>query len=384
MSRVRPARLVVNPDQIPRGLTVVEGNSSDAESIVHQTLSRGFDVRSEIPIRLIVCAYGRDDHLLAAVVHHIAADGWSLAILARDVSIAYEARARNTNPTWPATAVRYSDYAMWRTAILGAQEAPTDLTVGQLEHWATVLDGAPSEISLPLDHTRPSMWTFGAGRVEFLLDPETHCGLTTSAQRAETGMFTVVHAALAATLSALSGDHDIVIGSPVAGRGHPKLDDLVGMFVNTLVLRTHVDVTADFDSLVAQCRRVELLAHDHSDIQFERLVDYLDPPRHASLHPFFQVAMSFENFPAAVLESDGLTFEVTPRPLDIAKCDLHFHFAEVFDEAGAPAGIEAALVYSADLFDAATATLFAKTLSATADALVASPDAPLLALDTRS
>ena len=167
-----PRPLVVNPDQIPRGLTVVEGNSSDAESIVHQTLSRGFDVRSEIPIRLIVCAYGRDDHLLAAVVHHIAADGWSLAILARDVSIAYEARARNTNPTWPATAVRYSDYAMWRTAILGAQEAPTDLTVGQLEHWATVLDGAPSEISLPLDHTRPSMWTFGAGRVEFLLDPE--------------------------------------------------------------------------------------------------------------------------------------------------------------------------------------------------------------------
>ncbi|GAA3188669.1 hypothetical protein GCM10020255_086520 [Rhodococcus baikonurensis] len=94
--------------------------------------------------------------------------------------------------------------------------------------------------------------------------------------------------------------------------------------------------------------------------------------------------MSFENFPAAVLESDGLTFEVKPRPLDIAECDLHFHFAEVSDETGGPAGIEAALVYSADLFDAATATLFAKTLSATADALVRSPDAPLLALDTRS
>ncbi|WP_082920772.1 MULTISPECIES: non-ribosomal peptide synthetase [unclassified Rhodococcus (in: high G+C Gram-positive bacteria)] len=379
-----PRPLVVNPDRIPRGLQVVEGNSSDAESIVHQTLSRGFDVRSEIPIRLIVCAYGRDDHLLAAVVHHIAADGWSLAILARDLSVAYEARARNTHPTWSETAVRYSDYAMWRTEILGAHEAPTELAVGQLEHWAAVLDGAPSEISLPLDHTRPLMWTFGAGRVEFLVDPETHRGLTTSAKRAETGMFTVVHAVLTATLSALSGDHDIIVGSPVAGRGHPKLDDLVGMFVNTLVLRTRVDVSADFDALVAECRRVELLAHDHSDVQFERLVDYLDPPRHTSLHPFFQVALSFENFPAAVLESDGLTFEVTPRPLDIAKCDLHFHFAETFDETGEPAGIEAALVYSSDLFDAATATLFAKTLSATADALVRSPDAPLLALDTRS
>ena len=379
-----PRPLVVNPDRIPRGLQVVEGNSSDAESIVHQTLSRGFDVRSEIPIRLIVCAYGRDDHLLAAVVHHIAADGWSLAILARDLSVAYEARARNTHPTWSETAVRYSDYAMWRTKILGAHEAPTDLAVGQLEHWAAVLDGAPSEISLPLDHTRPLMWTFGAGRVEFLVDPETHRGLTTSAKRAETGMFTVVHAVLTATLSALSGDHDIIVGSPVAGRGHPKLDDLVGMFVNTLVLRTRVDVSADFDALVAECRRVELLAHDHSDVQFERLVDYLDPPRHTSLHPFFQVALSFENFPAAVLESDGLTFEVTPRPLDIAKCDLHFHFAETFDETGEPAGIEAALVYSSDLFDAATATLFAKTLSATADALARSPEAPLLALDTRS
>ncbi|MDI9913862.1 amino acid adenylation domain-containing protein [Rhodococcus sp. IEGM 1379] len=369
--------VVVPIDQIPVELPTLDGNSHDVDTIIRDTLSRGFDVRSEIPVRMLVCTYSHDDHLVAAVVHHIAADGWSLAVIARDLSIAYESRVRKSPPTWPAIDIRYSDYAHWREILLGSERSPTELATRQLDYWTAVLADAPREISLPLDHTRPTTWTFRADRIDFSLERETHVALKGCALDSGTGMFTVVHAVLVATLSALTGDHDLVIGTPIAGRGHPKLDHLVGMFVNTLALRTRIDVTTDFQSLVAECRGVELSAHENSEVPLESLIEHLDPPRSTSLHPFFQVAMSFENFPTAVLESDGLTFEITPRPLDIAKCDLHFHFTEVLDPTGAAAGLDATLVYSADLFDSASGALFVKALCVMADAVAFASNAPL-------
>jgi amino acid adenylation domain-containing protein len=350
-------------DALP-DLTPVKVPARDAEEQITCLLETGFDVREQPPLRAGLFALTAREHVLACVIHHIAADGWSLALLARDLVAAYTARAAGAAPVWGPAEVQYSQYSVWRRELLGAETDPGSLASRQIAYWETELAGLPGELSLPTDRPRPPEWTYGAAREAFRIDERTHRALLTLTHQHHASLFTALRSAVAMLLARLSGDRDIAIGTPVAGRGDPALDDVVGMFVNTIVLRTRIDPGMGFAEIIDQSRDVELRALAQSEVQFERLVELLDPPRSPSLHPFFQVALSLNNFIPATLTAETLEFEITPRPLDIAKCDLHFHFTERHTTDGQPTGIDTELVYSTDLFDASTVRSFVEGLQA--------------------
>ncbi len=196
----------------------------------------------------------------------------------------------------------------------------------------------------------------------------------------------VMHTALAVLLGRLSASSDVTIGTPVAGRGEPELDDLIGMFVNTVALRTHIDPGSAFTDLLDHVREVDLAAFSRADVPFERLVEVLSPTRHAARHPLFQVMLTFQNLEQTALELDGLTLHGLDTDIGVAKFDLHVTLVERFDAAGDPDGMTAQLTYAADLFDedtaASIATRFTTILEfVTTDARTPAGDIALLGAD---
>ncbi|MFZ2177566.1 MAG: amino acid adenylation domain-containing protein, partial [Rhodococcus sp. (in: high G+C Gram-positive bacteria)] len=356
-----PCQRVLDVDAGLPDLTPVTVASGDA---LGHILNDGFDVRVHPPVRIRVVRHRPDHHVIACALHHIAVDGWSLALLARDLVHAYTARAAGTAPAWSTPRTDYVDYTLWKLALLGEPHTPDSALATQAAFWRNELAGLRGHLPMPTDRPRPTEWSHRGARWNFTLDASTHRTLHAAATRHGTGVFTALRAAVAVTFARLTGDPDIAVGVPVAGRGNPELDNLVGMFVNTLVLRTRVEPTMTFDQVIAAARDTELRAHANSDVPLDDLISILDPPRSAALHPFFQIAMSFENFPPAELDVDGLHFTITPRPPDIAKCDLHFFFTERRDAAGDVHGIDAQVLYATDLFDEATIRRFDSALRA--------------------
>ncbi|WP_312034110.1 MULTISPECIES: amino acid adenylation domain-containing protein [unclassified Rhodococcus (in: high G+C Gram-positive bacteria)] len=343
-------RLLDTGDALP-DLTPTPADDDAVTAVV----AAGFDVRTRPPLRIGVFEHGPDHHLIACAVHHIAVDGWSLAPLARDLVLAYTGRVNGTAPGWPDLPVDYTDYTLWQLARLGDEDDPTSRAATQIAYWTRQLTGPAPVLALPADRPRPDHWSYAGARMPFSVGAAAHRALLEIARTHRTGLFTALRSAVVMLLAEVSGDTDITVGTPIAGRHHPLLDAVVGMFVNTVVLRQQVSPAMTFADLVAEARETELQALAHADVPFERLVELLDPPRSPSSHPFFQVAMSLENFTHAQLDVEGLSFAITPRPLDIAKCDLHFYFTERHDDTGAPNGIDAELLYSTDLFDTESA-----------------------------
>ncbi|KAA0022106.1 non-ribosomal peptide synthetase [Antrihabitans cavernicola] len=330
-------RVLPTPETL---VSVARVARSELAERIDAFLRAGFDVRTERPIRFEFFESDRHELIVACVVHHIAADGWSLGVLARDLLQAYGSRAAGSAPRWTALPIEFADYSVWRTD----DDAGRDI-----DFWTTELAGAPAELHLPVDRPRPEIWSFEGGRVSCVLDTAT---IEAVAAAAAVGTFTVLRAALIWLLAEISGETDIVTGTPVAGRGDPLLDDVVGMFVNTLAVRTNIEGVQSLSDVITRARDSEIRALDHAGVQFEQLVEVLDPRRSQSLHPFFQVAMSFDTFVPTSLAVGDLTMTITPKPLDIAKCDLHFYFTENHDAAGKSTKLD--VVYASAMFDEKT------------------------------
>ncbi|EHK80406.1 Non-ribosomal peptide synthetase, partial [Rhodococcus pyridinivorans AK37] len=207
-------------------LTVDDGTDLDSE--LTPILAAGFDVATEIPTRIRVLALAEDEHVLVLVAHHIAADGFSMGPLARDVIAAYSARHAGQTPPWTPLPVQYVDYTLWQHRVLGDDTDPDSLAAEQLRFWRATLTGAPELLELPLDRPRPVQPSRRGARIPFTLDAAAHRRLLDIARAHDASVFMLVHAALTVLLARLSGSDDIVVGTPVAGRGHRALDDLVG------------------------------------------------------------------------------------------------------------------------------------------------------------
>ncbi len=380
---IRAAAEVV-PDLTP---TVIAAD--ELPEAVRRLASAGLDVTSDVPIRAALFELGDAEHVLVVVVHHISADGWSIGPMARDIMVAYTARTDWEEPSWAPLPVQYTDYTLWQRQILGSEDDEKSLISRQLDYWHRTLAGIPDQLDLPADRPRPSQQSYAGATVEFRIDPELHRGLVDLARTRNASLFMVVHAALSVMLSRLSGQHDIAIGTPVAGRGEQALDDLIGMFVNTLVLRTEVDPADEFTRHLARARDSALGAFGHADVPFERLVEVLNPERSTARHPLFQVMLSFENLRASRIDLRGLTLDVVDIDSAVAKFDLQLTLTEAFDGNGIPNGLGAAFTYATDLFDAATAHGFADRFVRVLEAVVVDPavrvgDIDLLDGDERS
>ncbi|GAB2510252.1 amino acid adenylation domain-containing protein [Nocardia heshunensis] len=353
--------LVVTPDEV-------------GDALIAQ-LSQGFDIRRETPLRVCVLHAGPDRTILALAVHHIAADGWSMAPLARDVMYAFAARAAGVTPEWIPLPLQYADYALWQHELLGSDDDPDSLANRQLDFWRTTLSGLPEVHSLPTDRSRPTLPSGTGDRIEFTIPATVHDRIQLLSRGHGASPFMVVHAALAILLARWSGRTDIALGSVVAGRGDGEFDDLVGMFVNTVVLRTQVDPAADFAATVDAVRRADLAVYGNLDLPFERLVEALAPTRSTAHHPLFQVLLAFQNVQTERTSLPGLEIRPLAAPAPGSKFDLEWMLAEQFGDAGEPAGLTASLTFATDLFDRATAAAMVDGFLVLLDALSADPSA---------
>ena len=343
-------------------LEVAEAGGDAAAGAVAAVAGRGFDVSGGLPWRALLVRVSASEHVLVLVVHHIAADGWSMGVLARDLGTAYGARREGRVPEWAPLPVQYADYALWQRELLGSAEDPGSLLSGQLGYWREALAGAPPELALPADRPRPAEASYRGGVAPVRVGAETHAGLAEAARAGQATVFMVVQAALAVLLARLGAGTDVPVGTVVAGRPDAALDDLVGFFVNTLVLRADVSGDPSFAQVLERVREADLGAFAHQDVPFEYLVDALGPERSLARHPLFQVMLAFENVPAAVWDLPGLAVVGVPAAAGAAKFDLSFSLRERRDDAGVPAGLDGGLSYAADLFDAVTAQVIAARL----------------------
>jgi amino acid adenylation domain-containing protein len=341
-----------------------------------QLATEGFDLATEVPVRIVLLTVAPDDHVLVTVVHHIAADGFSRVPLTRDIGVAYSARQEGTEPAWTPLAVQFADYAVWQRSVLGSAEDPESTAARQLAHWRSRLAGLPAAIELPRDRERPATRSLVGSSVHRSMSLQATQQLSALAARVGATRFMVVHAALSVVLGRLSGRTDVPIGTPLAGRGKAVLDDLVGMFVNTVVLRTEIAEDVSFEDYLEGVRSTDLDAFDNADVPFESVVDAVLQRRDPATHPLFQTALSFRNIDPVSVELAGLQISELDTPFDPATFDLLFTVDDT--HSGRPMGMM--LTYATDMFDQGTAEQILEHLVVVLTAAVAAPTTTVAAL----
>ncbi|MCX5046727.1 amino acid adenylation domain-containing protein [Aldersonia sp. NBC_00410] len=367
-----PRQVVLAAESFRPDIGVVESaDGPDLSARISALTDTGFELSSEPPLRVglfriigtvdMADSAGADQpvHVVVLVVHHISADGVSMAPLATDLMAAYTAHASGLPAALSVLDVQYADFALWHRELLGSDADPESLAAQQIRFWTDTLSGLPEVASLPTDRPRPAVQTMHSAEFEFGIDATAHSALAKFAQAENVSTFMVVHAVLAVLLARLGGGEDITIGTAVAGRGEESLDDLVGMFVNTLALRTIVDPGATFREFLAAVRSRDLDSFANADVPFERLVQVLDPPRSTAHHPLFQVTLSLQNFIDPVFELPGVRVQVQDFDRNLSQFDLTLALRERFTDDGAPGGLDGVLTYATDLFDESSVAEFA-------------------------
>ena len=354
------------------------GSDTEVRGLLAAHARDGFDLQHETPLRARLVRINDTEHVLLLVLHHIAGDGWSTAPLARDLSTAYAARVRDAAPLSPELTVQYVDFALWQREVLGDPDDPESPAARSLQAWQQRLAGAPQELNLPYDRRRGTSDSRPSGTVPVQIRPELHQRINTLARATSASPFMVLQAALAALYQRIGAGEDIVLGTPVAGRTDPALDDMVGFFVNTLALRTDTSGNPTFTGLLARVRDADLDAFDDQEVPFEQIVERVQPTRSPNRHPLFQTMLALQNNQSPTLELPGLGV-VPEQPIGTgtAKFDLSFSLAEQECPAGGAAGIEGTLEYDGALFDAATAHSLVDHYVRLLDSASRVPDTPL-------
>ncbi|MDJ0841406.1 MAG: amino acid adenylation domain-containing protein, partial [Acidobacteriota bacterium] len=294
-----------------------------------------FDLREGPLIRAHLFRLGERDHVVVFTMHHIISDAWSLGVMVREI-VAYYSGYSNM----PALPVQYADYALWQRQWLAGDELAR-----QLSFWRDYLTGAPAFVDLPTDRPRPAVMTYNGAHLPFSLDPELTASFRRLVLDRGTTPFLGLQAAFAVLLSRTSGQDEVVIGSPIAGRVRPELEPMIGFFVNMLAMRIDLSDEPTVSDLLRQHHHSGLAAFDHQDIPFERLVEELKPERDRSRSPLFQVTLGLTNVPRKAQHLPGLTLENFPLQDGTAKFDLNVN---LFEEGEAITGV---WEYNTDLFD---------------------------------
>jgi amino acid adenylation domain-containing protein len=369
-----PVQQVLPPAAARPAFALVEADRDQLPVLLAKAAAHGFDLASELPIRLTLFRLAEQRHVLLVLLHHIAADGWSMAPFTRDLTIAYRARCRSEAPDWVPLPVQYGDFTLWQQEMLGCETDPGSRIAQQLRYWQAALAGLPEQIELPFDRPRPAIASRRGGFIDFRLDAGLHGRLMTLAREGRASLFMVLQAGLAALLTRLGAGTDIVLGSPIAGRTDAALDDLVGFFVNTVVLRTDTSGDPSARALLARVREADLAAYSHQDLPFERLVEFLNPPRSMGRHPLFQVMLVLQNNATSSVSLPGLA--ITPEPVSTGttKFDLTFGFSERLGTDGTWQGIDVSLEYATDLFDHDTVAALGRRLLRVFEAMTIAPD----------
>ncbi|WJV45323.1 non-ribosomal peptide synthase/polyketide synthase [Streptomyces flavofungini] len=377
----KPHQRVLAPHEAPVDLPVRQVREDELAAAVAATARHAFSLTDEPPLRARLFTLDPTRSVLVLVLHHIAADGWSLTPLTRDLTTAYTARRAGGAPDWAPLPVQYADYTLWQHDLLGDADDPESRYGRQHAYWAQQLAGLPEQITLPSDRPRPATPSHTGEFTRFTVDARVHQRVTELARSAGATVQMVFQAALAALMSRLGAGDDIAIGTPIAGRTDAGLDDLVGFFVNTLVLRTDTSGNPAFTDLLARVREASLAAYTHQDVPFESLVEKLNPRRSPSRHPLFQVALALQNNEEARFDLPGLQVRTEGAATGTSRYDLLLTLSERFEGRATPAGLVIGVEYSTELFDAATVEAFVDRWRRLLAAVVADPGLRVGAVD---
>ncbi|MFC7518939.1 amino acid adenylation domain-containing protein [Herbaspirillum sp. GCM10030257] len=263
------------------------------------------------------------DHLLQVCMHHMVSDGWSMRVLAGELVAIYQALSEGRENTLPKPEIQYVDYAAWQRANLEQGALQT-----QAAFWRKQLQGAPAVSTLPADRARPPLQDYDGASVDIEIDAGLTARLRQFSTRHQATLFMTVLAGWSALLSRLSGQNDLVVGSPVAGRGRAELEALIGFFANTLPLRIDLDGAPNAVELVRRAKATVIAAHDHQDLPFEYMVDSIKPARSTSHSPLFQLMLNWQTEVAGGIDFPSVKLSAVYTPYDIAKFDLTLRIVE--------------------------------------------------------
>ncbi|MET0236256.1 MAG: non-ribosomal peptide synthase/polyketide synthase [Kibdelosporangium sp.] len=333
-------------------LSIVSCTPAEVDSALRAEFGKPFDIRQGPVFRAALIRLSDVDNILVLSSHHIVVDGWSMGVLAEELSALY---AGGTLPDPP---LQYVDFAVWQRA--------QDLD-GHLAYWNRQLAGV-SPLELPTDRPRPAIRTSVGAMHEFSVPSELTTRLAGLARSADTTLFTALMTACKVLFARYAGQEDIALGTVTAGRGRQELHQLVGFFVNTVVVRSSVDSSRAFTELLASVRDTVLDAFAHDDVPFDRLVR---AERDLSRNPLFDVMVLLQNADRPLPAFPGLRVSEVSLPRWASNFDLTVEFRE------RDGGLEGVLEYNTDLFDEATIRRTAEHLLTLMEAIVATPDVPV-------
>lgn len=347
---------------------VLPDGTPDRERIHHlarEEFDRPFDLRQGPLLRTKFLRLGPEEHVLLLTVHHIVADLWSTSVLIRELVSFYAALIDGVEPDLPELPVQYADYTEWqRTEVEGgALDADT-------EYWVDTLAGAPDALVLPPDRPRPTVQTNRGGSHRFRLSEEVSDRVRALARTEGATSFMTLLAAFTVLLHRYSRENDVVVGTPVANRDRPEIENLIGYFANMVALRTDLSGAPTFREVLSRVRSTALGAFAHQRLPFERLLEVVQPSRDASRTPVFQVSFIFQNITMPTFEEVGLRLEPMEVESRTSRFDLEL---QVFDGSA----FEGVFEYNSDLFDRETVERLSRHLGVLMENLVADPDLPV-------
>lgn len=351
------------PDGIPRQITRPPGpvdcplvdltryqgaqQRDELRQALQEESARPFDLASDLMLRASVYRLSSLEHVLLLVMHHIATDGWSMNLLLKELAAYYNAAQEGDEVLPEQLPMQYAGFAAWQREHLDAEVRSREFA-----YWKRQLDGAPQELDLPLDRVRPRVPDYHGDRVVRLMPTETAKGIDSTASVNRATPFMVLLSVLFVLLGRHSGQSDLCIGAPVAGRSDPRLESMIGFFVNMLVIRQRVSTDLTFSELLRAVRTTCLDAYEHQSFPFEQLVALLHPERIRHRTPFFQVSLSFQPEPETAPGFADLVLE----PIDIEASFAKFDLSLSIRRSGETYAVS--ITYPTELFDRRTVSRF--------------------------
>lgn len=333
------------------------------QRLVDDKAKQPFDLTQPPLVRLSLVQVSQDEHILLLVVHHIICDGWSMGILVKELIALYVAYSggQSSSPL-PHLPIQYADTAYWQRQWLQGERLQQ-----QLGYWQQQLADMPPLLNLPTDRPRPTHPTSQGARLTFELPQSLLVGLKRLSQQEGVTLYMTLLAAFQTLLYRYTGQEDLSVGTPIAGRTRAELENLIGFFVNTLVMRTNLAGSPTFQALLQRVRTVALEAYAHQELPFDYLVEVLRPARHLNHTPLFQVMFALDNTLRETLTLPGLT--LTPLELDTGATmfDLTLSLTERNDTLGGY------FEYNTALFDQTTIERMLSNFKILLEGIVANP-----------
>ncbi len=346
------------------------GDETRTETEIEELVNARAAREHNIPFKLTQCPLLRaklvrlapNDHALLLTMHHIISDGWSLSLLYKELAQIYEAYLVGQSSPLPELGIQYADFSLWQREWMQGE-----VLAEQLAYWREQLQAVPPVLALPTDYPRPATQSHQGQSVSFVLDRELTQAVKTLSRKNNATVFMTLLTVFQVLLYRYSGQSDIVVGTPIAGRNREEIESLIGFFVNTLVMRARVRGELSFEQLLEQVKEVALGAFAHQDVPFEKLVEELHVERSLSYAPLFQVLFLLQNLPERALEFGGLQMREMQLDGQTVKFDLTLALKERNEE------LKGSIDYNIDLFTHETVERMTRHFEVALRAIVADP-----------